>query len=199
MTSHPSRLILVTGGARSGKSAFAERLALAARPPVVYLATAEAGDDEMRARIAEHQRRRPAAWLTVEAPSGLASALGALESAPGAVLLEDLALLASNLLLAGIGDGDSTPAVTAAVEMALEQELQALERARRTGAWDLIVVTNEVGLGIVPPTLLGRVFRDVLGRANQSCAARADNVYLVVAGIPLCVKRDGEPVSGPFL
>jgi adenosylcobinamide kinase/adenosylcobinamide-phosphate guanylyltransferase len=188
----------VTGGARSGKSSVAERLAAAGRAPVVYLATAEAGDDEMRARIAEHRLRRPAEWKTVEATMALAGALAALATPPGTVLLEDLGLLASNTLLDRTGAGDPT-AVMAAVEADIEGELRALEDARRDGRWDLIVVTNEVGLGVVPPTPLGRVYRDVLGRANQACAARADDVYLVVAGIPVCIKRDGKAASAPFL
>jgi len=194
-----TRLILVTGGARSGKSAFAERLAMAGRQPVLYLATARAGDDEMRVRIAEHQRRRSPDWQTVEATDGLARAVEALPTPPGTALLEDLGLLATNVLLALTGESDPTPTVAEAAEAALALEVSALEWARQAGGWDLIVVTNEVGLGIVPPTPLGRVFRDLLGRANQSVAARADDVYLVVAGIPLCVKRDGEPAPDRIL
>jgi adenosylcobinamide kinase/adenosylcobinamide-phosphate guanylyltransferase len=194
-----SRLTLVTGGARSGKSTFAERLAAAGRAPVLYLATAEAFDDEMSARIAEHRGRRPASWGTLEATHDLAAALASLDSSPGIMLLEDLGLLASNILLALTGDADPTGAVFAQAESLLQQELSALERAREAGGWDSIVVTNEVGLGIVPATPLGRVYRDLLGRANQAVAARADDVYLIVAGIPLRIKRDGQPGGGPFL
>jgi adenosylcobinamide kinase/adenosylcobinamide-phosphate guanylyltransferase len=194
-----SRLTLVTGGARSGKSSFAERLALAGRAPVLYLATAEAQDDEMAARIAEHRRRRPDSWSTLEATHDIATALAGLASSPGTVLLEDLSLLASNLLLARAHNADPTVATLASAEAALTQELEALERTREAGGWELIVVTNEVGLGVVPPTPLGRVYRDLLGRANQACAARADDVYLIVAGIPLCIKRDGTSVRAPFL
>lgn len=194
-----SRLTLVTGGARSGKSTFAERLATRGLAPVVYLATAQPFDDEMTARIAEHQRRRPASWLTLESTRGLGEALAAFETRPGTVLLEDLALLASNVLLGLTGNADPTVAVLAEAEAALEQERVSLERARGAGGWDLIAVTNEVGFGVVPPTPLGRAFRDLLGRANQAWAAHADDVYLVVAGIPLAIKRDGQAVSTPFL
>jgi adenosylcobinamide kinase/adenosylcobinamide-phosphate guanylyltransferase len=193
-----SRLTLVTGGARSGKSTFAERLAFGGRTPVLYLATAEARDDEMAARIAEHRHRRPDSWSTLEATHNLAAALNGLDASPGTILLEDLALLASNVLLALTGDADPTPAVAVAAEVTLQAEIDALERARDAGGWDLIVVTNEVGLGIVPATPLGRVYRDVLGRANQSLAALADDVCLIVAGIPVRIKRDGTPTSAPF-
>jgi adenosylcobinamide kinase/adenosylcobinamide-phosphate guanylyltransferase len=189
----------VTGGARSGKSTFAERLAARGRASVLYLATAQPFDDEMAARIAEHQRRRPDAWGTLEATVDLGTALARLETPPGTVLLEDLGLLASNILLGHTGNADPTVAILAAADAALERELQALERARASGGWDLIIVTNEVGFGVVPPTPLGRAFRDLLGRANQAVAARADDVYLVVAGIPLTVKRNGQAVSTPFL
>jgi adenosylcobinamide kinase/adenosylcobinamide-phosphate guanylyltransferase len=194
-----TRLTLVTGGARSGKSTFAERLALKGRPPVLYVATAEASDDEMAARIAEHQRWRPDPWSTLEATHELAMALASLGAPVGTVLLEDLAVLAANILLSVTGEHDPTVALLAQAEVALERELETLEQTRQAGGWYLIVVTNEVGFGVVPPSPLGRAFRDLLGRANQACAARADDVYLVVAGIPLAIKRDGEPVSTPFL
>jgi len=191
--------VLVTGGARSGKSSFAERLAASGPGPVLYVATAEAGDAEMAARIAEHRRRRPAAWATLEATGDLAQALQHVDPTPGTVLLEDLGLLASNLLLAAVGADEPTPTTAAEVEAQLNGELLALDDLRQAAGWSLIVVTNEVGFGIVPPTPLGRVYRDLLGRANQTCAARADAVYLIVTGISLCIKRPGEPSSDPIL
>ena len=182
------RLVLVTGGARSGKSRFAEDLALQGRQPVLYLATAEAGDEEMRARIAEHRRRRPSDWGTVEAPRSVGQALAALADSPGTVLMDDLGLLVTNRLLDLCSDSEPTGETVAELDLALVAEIEGLRIAQVAGGWDLIVVTNEVGLGIVPATVLGRVFRDALGRANQVLAADAEEVYLLVAGIPLRIK-----------
>lgn len=215
-TGRAGRLTLVTGGARSGKSLYAERLAASGREPVLYVATAQVypNDQEMRARIHEHQQRRPAAWGTLEAPRDVGRALAKLPALPGAVLpdtglpetagtvlttppgtvlLDDLGLLVTNLLLALCGDADPTREMARQLDAALQSELAALAQAQAAGGWDLIVVTNEVGLGIVPATPLGRVFRDAIGRANQALAARADAVYLIVAGIPVPIK------PGPLL
>jgi len=181
-------LTLVTGGARSGKSRFAEGLAEAGRRPVLYVATAEAGDDEMRARIREHQARRPADWGALEARTDVGKALAGLTQPPGMVLLDDMGLLVTNRLLDLCGDDDPNREQATLLDHLIGQEIEALEAARAAGGWDLIVVTNEVGLGIVPGTPLGRVFRDALGRANQALAARADAVYLLVAGLPLRIK-----------
>jgi adenosylcobinamide kinase / adenosylcobinamide-phosphate guanylyltransferase len=181
-------LVLVTGGARSGKSRFAENLAAQGRQPVVYLATAEAGDDEMRHRIREHQRRRPSTWQTVEAQRDVSLALEAVGNQIGTVLLDDVGLLVTNHLLALCGDAEPTRNTGSALDTALASEVEHLLAAQAASGWDLIVVTNEVGLGIVPATPLGRVFRDALGRANQTLAAAADAVYLLVAGLPLRIK-----------
>lgn len=173
-----SSIILFTGGARSGKSRRAEQYAARLGRPVVYLATAEARDDEMAARIVAHQAQRPAAWRTVEAPLSPAGALRELE--PGAVVLLDcLALLVSNLLLAH----EDAP------EGPVEREVAALIAAARERDLTLVAVTNEVGSGIVPAYPLGRAYRDLLGRANQQVAAAADEVYLVVCGIPVELTR----------
>ena len=174
-------LILVTGGVRAGKSAFAERLAReAGGDSVCYVATAEPLDDEMAARIAAHRAARPAGWVTVEAPRAVVAAL----PPPGAarvVLLDCLTLLVSNILLAC-----PESAGVAAVWPVVEAEVDAVVRYARS--MPTVIVTNEVGLGVVPPTKLGRVYRDLLGMANQRLAAAAEAVYLVVAGIPVDVK-----------
>ena len=171
------KLVLFTGGARSGKSTRAEQYAARLSQRVTYVATAEAGDDEMRARIAQHQRNRPAQWRTLERPLAAATALAELET--GAVaLLDCLSLLVSNLLLAH--EDDPAPAV--------EREVAAILDTAWERELTLIVVTNEVGMGIVPAYALGRSYRDLLGRANQQVAAAADEVYLVVCGIPVELK-----------
>jgi len=181
-------LTLVTGGARSGKSAFAERLAAAGRGPVIYLATASIGDDEMARRIAEHRARRPADWETIEMPMAVGTALTMSPGGVGTVLLEDLTLLLANILEGLIGTTQQASEVADAFDQTVTLELNTIWEAQARGGWDLIVVTNEVGWGIVPMEARTRLFRDTLGRANQATAARADRVYLVVAGVPLRLK-----------
>ncbi|MCW8836579.1 MAG: bifunctional adenosylcobinamide kinase/adenosylcobinamide-phosphate guanylyltransferase [Rhodospirillales bacterium] len=171
---------LVLGGARSGKSAYAEGLietALEAAPgPAVYLATAEAGDDEMAARIALHRSRRGARWTTVEEPLDLVGALAA-HGKPGApVLVDCLTLWLSNLMVAG----RDIPVETA----------RLIEQLRCVSG-PVILVSNEVGLGIVPDNALARSFRDEAGRLNQAVAAMATRVVFVAAGLPLILKNDG--------
>lgn len=165
--------LLVLGGARSGKSRYAEARAGATGAARVYVATADALDTEMAARIARHQRDRGPGWQTVDAPIDLAGCIRR-EAAPGRVLLVDcLTLWLSNLLLAG-----ADPEAAAA-------ELLA---ATAAAAGDLIFVSNEVGGGIVPANTLARRFRDAAGRLNQQMAAQVDEVQLVVAGLPLALK-----------
>lgn len=164
-------LTLVIGGARSGKSRHAEQLMAELSPPWCYVATGQAFDEEMRERIAEHQRRRSGDWRTVEAPIDLPGTLARMPESP--VLVDCLTLWLTNLML---GDHD-IPAAISALEIALE---------RRTAP--TILVSNEVGMGIVPETPLGRRFRDEAGRLNQRIAAKAGRVLLMVAGIPMVVK-----------
>jgi adenosylcobinamide kinase / adenosylcobinamide-phosphate guanylyltransferase len=169
----------VTGGARSGKSRFAERLATASGREVVYLATMEPLDDELRERVAHHRASRPSAWQTVEAPRDPVSALASAE--PGAcVLLDCLSLWVTNRLLEG-GDEPSW-AQLLELERALDLELKALLDCARRREGPTILVTNEVGSSVVPETLLGRAFRDMLGRVNQQAAAAASRAWLLVSG-----------------
>lgn len=169
------RVTLVLGGARSGKSRYAEGLVTALPKPWVYVATAEAHDDEMAARIAEHRARREARWQTIEAPNELAEALAA-APAGAAVLVDCLTLWLSNLMLGRF----KLDAMTARLEEVL---------AAREGA--TVLVANEVGLSIVPDNVLARAFRDAQGELNQRVASCADRVVLMVAGLPLTLK--GHP------
>jgi adenosylcobinamide kinase/adenosylcobinamide-phosphate guanylyltransferase len=181
------KLTLVLGGARSGKSSHAEMLA-AAYAQVLYVATAEAWDDEMVARIAAHKAQRPAHWRTLEVTHAVGAAIASAtaantEAAAQVVLLDCLTLLANNVIIT-LAEGASEAEATAA----LMAEVDGLLAAYNTGAADWIIVSNEVGLGIVPAYPLGRIYRDALGRANQRLAAQADRVIFMVAGIPMIVK-----------
>lgn len=180
----PKELVLILGGARSGKSTYAEKLALElGGPDVLYIATAQAFDEEMRARIAAHRAARPQGWRTLEAPSLLAASLAEAAGPARVVLLDCLTLLASNAVLT-LGEEPSAQAAEAAVDA----EISALLAACRESNATWIVVSNEVGLGLVPPYPLGRAYRDALGRANQRLAEAVDRVLFMVAGLPLTVK-----------
>ncbi len=176
-TQSRSNITLVLGGARSGKSAFAERLAGAHGGRVTYLATAQAFDDEMTARIAKHRAERPTAWRTAECPLDPAAAMRA-HADTDCFLLDCLTLLVSNLLLADENDA----------EVHVQSALDALLAATAETGADLILVSNEVGLGLVPEYPLGRRYRDLLGNVNRRLAADAAHVYYLVAGLPLDVK-----------
>jgi adenosylcobinamide kinase/adenosylcobinamide-phosphate guanylyltransferase len=163
--------ILITGGARSGKSALAERFVKRMGDTLVYIATAQAFDDEMTARIGEHQARRGREWTTINAPFDLAGAL--LESDGQPRLVDCLTLWLTNLML----DDRDLQAETAKLLDTLAQQTSSV-----------VFVTNEVGSGIVPENKLGRQFRDAAGRLNQQVADACDEVYLAVSGQPLKVK-----------
>ncbi|MGD9539025.1 MAG: bifunctional adenosylcobinamide kinase/adenosylcobinamide-phosphate guanylyltransferase [Alphaproteobacteria bacterium] len=172
-TAPPAKLTLVLGGARSGKSAYAERLCAESGLAPVYLATGEPRDAEMAARIGEHQRRRGARWRTVEAPLALTEALDRLVTRDSIVLVDCLTLWLSNLTEAG-RDPEAEAGRLAAVLPALDGRI--------------VFVSNEVGLGIVPDNALARRFRDAAGRLNQRIAEAADRVVFVAAGLPLVLK-----------
>ncbi|MGJ4857462.1 bifunctional adenosylcobinamide kinase/adenosylcobinamide-phosphate guanylyltransferase [Labrys sp. La1] len=164
------RLTLVLGGARSGKSRHAENLISAHPAPWTYIATAETFDDEMRARIGEHQARRDANWRTVDAPLALPGALAATQ---GPVLVDCLTLWLTNLMLGGHD---------------LKSAFLQLQESLGATSGPVVMVSNEVGLSIVPDNALGRAFRDEQGRLNQQIAALADQVIFMVAGLPMVVK-----------
>ena len=169
-----TRLTLVLGGARSGKSRYAESLVTALPAPWIYVATAEARDAEMAERIAAHQARRGAGWRTLETPRDVVGALTAHGTTP--LLVDCLTLWLANAVLASAD---------------VDAEIERLEAALTQAAAPIVLVANEVGFGIVPDNALGRRFRDLQGLLNQRIAARADRVVLVVAGLPLTIK--GSP------
>jgi adenosylcobinamide kinase/adenosylcobinamide-phosphate guanylyltransferase len=164
----------VLGGARSGKSAYAERLALELGEPVLYVATATPSDEEMAERIRSHQARRPAGWRTLEAPLHVSARVITELGDARTVLVEDLTLLLSNLMLEDAARAE-------------EQALAEVDALLQLHA-NVILVSNEVGMGLVPSYPLGRQFRDAQGRLNQFAAARVNDVYLMVAGLPLRLK-----------
>lgn len=182
---------LVLGGARSGKSTFAERRAAESGQPVLYVATATAGDDEMAARIAAHRSARPSSWRTVEAPIEPANAIREHTRAGELVLLDCVTLWVSNALLSRLGDRDADAVADgewAEIDVWLTAQAESIVDAAETTRADLVAVSNEVGLGLVPPYPLGRRYRDGLGRVNQALAARADEAVFLVAGLPLRLK-----------
>jgi adenosylcobinamide kinase / adenosylcobinamide-phosphate guanylyltransferase len=173
LASQNPQLTLVLGGARSGKSRYAEQAVMASPPPWIYVATAEPFDAELTARIAEHRDRRGGQWQTVEAPLDLA---GAIAGAPASatVLVDCLTLWLNNLMF---NNRD------------IDAEMQRLETALAARQAPSLLVSNEVGSGIVPDNAEARRFRDLQGRLNQRIAARADRVVLLVAGLPMVVKE----------
>ena len=191
-----NRLVLILGGARSGKSAYAERLAgeLAGDGGVLYVATAQALDDEMADRIARHRAARPAAWRTLEEPLNVGPAIEATGAGAAVVVVDCVTLWISNLLLASGAEGMG-PAEADRVDASARAAVDHLLAAHRSGTACTLLVSNEVDMGLVPPYPLGRLYRDVLGWVNTQIAAAADEVLLMVAGLPLRIKPAGV---GPF-
>ncbi len=181
-------LILILGGARSGKSTFAQNLAqeIGGRS-VVFVATAQAQDDEMRQRIARHRQERPEGWRTLEAQRHVGQAIRENDRGEQAILIDCMTLLVSNRLL------EFENPFAPEVEATVMDEAQELIDCAAQVTGTVIVVSNEVGMGLVPPYPLGRAYRDLLGKANQALAAAAGRVYLLVAGLPLMLK--GSPMG----
>ena len=188
------RLILVLGGARSGKSAYAQDLAQQlGQHRVLFVATAEAGDEEMARRIAAHRQSRPAAWRTLEAPRDVGEAMQRCLGNAAVALVDCMTLLVSNVIFA-LGESPDPPQA----ERAVQGEVRALLQVCRASAATYIIVSNEVGLGLVPGTPLGRLYRDLLGQTNQALALHAQEVYFMVAGLAvelkaLAVSRSPQP------
>jgi adenosylcobinamide kinase/adenosylcobinamide-phosphate guanylyltransferase len=178
-------LTFILGGARSGKSTHALHLAQAYGQPVTFIATATAGDDDMRQRIQRHQAERPADWQTIEAPWDLAQCFQQEPIRHPVVILDCLTMLISNLLMRL---PDPEKATIDDFQAVIDAEINSLETAIRHNHADWFIISNEVGLGVVPAFKLGRLYRDGLGRANQHIASIADHVLLMVAGLPMQVK-----------
>jgi adenosylcobinamide kinase/adenosylcobinamide-phosphate guanylyltransferase len=172
--------ILLLGGARSGKSRYAQQLAAELGDKVLFVATGEALDEEMQARIAEHRKSRPKSWRTLEIPTGIGKAIEKGIGDANVVLIDCLTLLVSNLLH---GEPDYPEA-----EKRMMSEINQLIAAIDKLDASFVIVSNEVGMGLVPETKLGRIYRDMLGKANQLLASHATEVYLMVACLPVKVK-----------
>lgn len=178
------RLTLVLGGVRAGKSTYAQQLADQGEK-VLFVATAEALDEDMTNRIRAHQEARPADWDTLEEPLDIVGALGPILHRYDTVLLDCLTLWVSNLLLKGEEIG--------ADEVEFPSEVRRLLELYESGSASWVVVSNEVGLGVIASTRLGRVYAEELGRVNQIVAAAADDVLLMAAGLPLSLKTSTGP------
>ena len=184
-------VILVTGGSRSGKSSFAMERAARGEAPHLFLATAQALDGEMERRIEAHRAARPAAWGLVEEPVAVPAALQAARRQARTVVVDCLTVWMANLLLADESFGEAEASRHALALLAAARDPAGTDPGR---AGLVIVVTNEVGSGIVPDNALARRFRDCAGRANQVLAAGADEVNLLVSGLPFCLKQSkGTP------
>lgn len=190
-----SNFTLITGGARSGKSTFAERLAAHPGRPVIYIATAQVLDDEMAWRVKKHQQQRPDNWQLIEEPFDIPAALEGIRDENAVILLDCVTIWLSNLLLKSLGSSSESFFPDT---LTPEAEEKILEQVQKTAALaqeippQVIMVTNEVGQGIVPDNPMARSYRDLAGRANQLLAHQADNVYWVVAGYPMEVKQTGQ-------
>jgi adenosylcobinamide kinase/adenosylcobinamide-phosphate guanylyltransferase len=177
------QIILLLGGARSGKSRYAQQLAGQLSDKVFFVATGEALDEEMQTRIAEHRKSRPESWRTLEIPTGIGKAIEEGIGDAKVVIIDCLTLLISNLLY----DEPNYPEAEKRVIPEINELIATMNKLNAS----FIIVSNEVGMGLVPETKLGRIYRDMLGKANQLLASHATEVYLMVACLPVRVKGQG--------
>jgi adenosylcobinamide kinase/adenosylcobinamide-phosphate guanylyltransferase len=174
------KMVLILGGARSGKSRYAQELAAGLSDKVLFVATAEAKDEDMRFRIAAHRKSRPASWDTIEAPLDVSWSINQYAGEAQVVIIDCITMLVSNILLRDNGEK--------VAEELVAEEIEALVTCIKKLTPIFILVSNEVGLGLVPDNQLGRVYRDCLGKVNQTLAGSADEVYFMAAGIPVRLK-----------
>lgn len=182
---------LIVGGARGGKSSYAQEIAARKREGVLFVATARADDEEMRRRIEKHRLSRPDSWRTLETTSGLARRIKEEIRGEKVVLIDCITLLVSNIIAEVSGTGGEQ-AGEELLHDRVNEEIGALIEYIEGSDARFIIVTNEVGLGLVPANELGRLYRDILGRANQQLARHADEVYLMVCGLPVALKTPGH-------
>lgn len=179
--------ILILGGARSGKSRYAQEIALKSAQPVLFVATAEAGDEEMKQRIEEHQKARPSTWHTLEATTDIGRQIKQRAGKVQTVIIDCIALLVSNILTQhGHPTGELIDAPL--IEKEVLAEINGLTKYMNQVKANFIIVSNEVGLGLVPANGMSRLYRDLLGKVNQILAQQCNEVYLMVAGLPLPIK-----------
>jgi adenosylcobinamide kinase/adenosylcobinamide-phosphate guanylyltransferase len=186
-------MIVVTGGSRSGKSSYAERLANDLGSSILYIATAAVTDEEMEERIKKHRERRPETWETYEGYRQLDEVFRNAEGKYDGILLDCVTTMVTNLMFDELGEAAYEDLHCHSVDFKMIEEkiireFEHLSETIKKQKTEVILVTNELGMGIVPETLLGRVFRDIAGRVNQIIARHADSVYLVVSGIDLKIK-----------
>ncbi len=179
--------ILILGGARSGKSHYAQELALKSPQPVLFVATAEAGDEEMRQRIEEHRKARPATWSTLESTTHIGRQIRQKAGKAQTVIVDCITLLINNIFLKhsnSAGELIDVPLIEKEVMAEVGELLDCMKQVKVS----FIIVSNEVGLGLVPANKTGRLYRDLLGKVNQILAQQVDEIYLMVAGLPLPLK-----------
>ncbi|RLM20312.1 bifunctional adenosylcobinamide kinase/adenosylcobinamide-phosphate guanylyltransferase [Brenneria alni] len=181
-------MILITGGARSGKSSLAEKLAAQHGENVLYIATSQVTDEEMAERVKRHRENRPAHWRTWEGYRDLGVVIAEKTAADEAVILECITTMITHLLFEQAGDTPPEHMDFPAIEAVIQQQIDQLIAACSRSASPVYLVTNELGMGIVPQNRLARHFRDIAGRVNQRLAAVAESVYLVVSGIEVKIK-----------
>jgi len=178
------KITLITGGARSGKSRLAQELARKSGGAVLFVATAEAGDEEMKQRIEAHRKGRPPGWVTLEVTTHIGSQITRNIGQARTVIIDCITLLINNVFEEHDKKTDAS-----LLEKAVTAEIKELLDGIDHSDANFIIVTNEVGLGIIPADRVSRLYRDLLGKANQMLAEHADEVYLMVAGIPVAVKK----------
>lgn len=206
-----SQFTLITGGARSGKSSFAELLAAQDKRRVIYIATAQIWDEEIAIRVKKHQQQRPSSWRLIEEPLNIQDILTQLKDEDGVILLDCVTLWLTNMLLAGQAEqsdqaNQAEPSsshdqsyIYNILEPKILAEVKNVARLAQAIRPKVIFVSNEVGQGIVPENHLARAYRDLAGRSNQILAGSADHVYMVIAGLPFDIKATGEKLLASLL
>ena len=181
------KIILLLGGARSGKSHFAQEYARKNGEKVLFVATATAGDEDMRLRIVKHKKDRPSNWRTLEATTEIGIQIEANAGDAELIIIDCITMLVNNIF-SRYDERQFDTMSNAVLEKEVITEIEQLQQCLKKVNASFLIISNEVGLGVVPDNRMGRLYRDILGRANQMLAQTADEVFLLVAGIPISVK-----------